>query len=137
MLLNIIGLTTLDTSTSKYFLQTKTKPTCTKVTPLKSTVASATAADGGKMTATHKVKIPLAKELSTQAQTRFILNNLLIGSLVSIGQLCDDDYIALFTKCNVKIIKNGTVIIEGRQDHTNGLWKIPLQQPSLQANNIT
>ena len=52
------------TGASKHFLQPKTKSTCTKVTQLKSTATSTTAADGGKMTATHKVQIPFAKELS-------------------------------------------------------------------------
>ena len=52
-----------DTSASKLFLQPKTNQTCTKVTPLNSTVISTAADDWGNMTATYKAKNVLAKVL--------------------------------------------------------------------------
>ena len=42
------------------------------------------------------------------------------------GQLCDDDCVAIFNKFDVKILKHNRVIITGLRDHTNGLWNIPL-----------
>ena len=48
------------------------------------------------------------------------------GSLLYIGHLCDDDCVALFTKYDVKIYKNGQVIIVGERNATNGLWNTPL-----------
>ena len=47
------------------------------------------------------------------------------GSLVSLGQLCDDDCIAIFTKYHVDILKNNQTIIKGERTD-NGLWSIPL-----------
>jgi len=46
---------------------------------------------------------------------------------MSIGKLCDDDCIALFTKYHVKVIKDGKVVIVSKRNQTNGLiWNIPL-----------
>ena len=42
------------------------------------------------------------------------------------GQLCDDDCVAIFTKYGVKILNHNQVIITGLRDRTDGLWNIPL-----------
>jgi hypothetical protein len=56
-----------------------------------------------------------------------IFYSLKSGSLISIGQTCDDDCVALFTTYNVKIYKNGQVIMVGKRSITNCLcWDIPL-----------
>ena len=76
--------------------------------------------------------VPLAKELSTQAKVRHIFDSLQSGSLISIGQLCDEDCVALFTKYDANIYKDGKVIIVGECNDTNGLWNIPLApKPTL------
>ena len=75
----------------------------------------------------------LAPELSPKAQYVFIFDTLKKGSLVSIGQLCDDDCIALFAKYDLKTINNNKVIINGpRKKH--GLWNISLNKPIKQSN---
>ena len=89
------------------------------------------AADGNKMKATHTVSIPLAPQLSTPASSGFVLNGLTTGSLISISKLCDDDCVALFSKYDVKIIKDGRVIIVGPREKSSGLWTIPFA-PKLQ-----
>ena len=58
-----------------------------------------------------------------------MFDSLKTGSTVSIGQLCDDDYISLFTKYDVKTIKNNKVIINGKRNN-HGLWDIPLKKTS-------
>ena len=78
------------------------------------------------MKATHTVQVPLAPELSSDALQGHELNGLKTGSLVSIGKLCDDDCMTLFTKYYVNIIKNGKVIITGPRNKENNLWDIPL-----------
>ena len=70
--------------------------------------------------------VPLAKELSTKAKVGHIFDGLQSGSLISIGQLCNDDCVALFMKYDIKIFKDGKVIIVGERNDTNGLWDIPL-----------
>ena len=88
------------------------------------------------MKSTHSVQVPLASQLSKSAQHGHVLNGLKTGSLISIGQLCDDDCAAIFTKFNVKIIKDGNIIITGARDSQNGLWTIPLPpKPFLPTSN--
>ena len=85
-------------------------------------------ASGDPMLSQIQGKLPLSKHLSDQAQNAFTLNDLKTGTLVSLAQLCDDDCIAIFSKYDVKILKNDHVIITGAR-MTNGLWSIPLETP--------
>ena len=81
------------------------------------------------MQATQSVKVPLSSHLSPTATTGHVLDGLTTGSLISISKLCDDDCAALFTKYNVHIVKNGSVIIKGQRNN-NGLWHIPFAPKS-------
>jgi hypothetical protein len=83
-------------------------------------------ANGDNIETSRRALVSLAKELSTKAKTGHIFDDLKAGSLISIRQLCDDDCIALFTKYNEKIYKDGKVIIVGQRNNVNGLWHIPL-----------
>ena len=81
--------------------------------------------------------------LSTNAQTALIYPDLNNESLLSIGQFCDDDCWALFTKKNVYIIKDDAVILNGIRNRTDGLWDIQLpdntslhQQNGVTKNNM-
>jgi hypothetical protein len=87
------------------------------------------------MPVTLKGNLPLSPELSPTAQSAFVLNELQTGTLISLAQLCDDDCIVIFTKYNVKILKNDKVIITGTR-MSNGLWSLPLKPPQHQANGI-
>jgi hypothetical protein len=89
-------------------------------------------ATGTLMESSIRATVPLAAALSKKAQTGHIFEDL-TGSLISIGQLCDDDCIALFSKYHVDIIKDGKVIIKGKRNATNGLWNIPLAPKSSPA----
>ena len=55
----------------------------------------------------------------------YSFNNLKSATLISIGQSCADDCIAIFTKYDVKILKDDKILIKGRRT-ANGLWKIPI-----------
>ena len=74
---------------------------------------SAVTASDGELTATTRVNVPMAYELSQVATQGHIMNSLQTGTLISIGQLCDDNCAAIFSKYNCKIFKNGKIIIEG------------------------
>ena len=50
---------------------------------------------------THSMQLRLHPSLSSKAQKAHSFNHLKSGSLLSIGQLCDDDYVAIFTKYNL------------------------------------
>jgi hypothetical protein len=86
-----------------------------------STGPSVRVANGENIETSKHALVPLAKELSTKAKTGHIFDALKSGSLISIGQLCDDECIALFTKYDVKIYKDGKVIIVSQRNDVNGL----------------
>ena len=83
----------------------------------------------------HKFFNPsLALTFSAKVQHACLFKNLKTGLLVSLGQLCDDNYIEILTCYNVKIIKNNKVIITGSRN-TMGLWGFPV--PSRKTKSAT
>ena len=77
-------------------------------------------ADGRVMSPTKKAILPLSHKLTPKARVTFNFDNLQIVALISIGQLCDDDCIAIFSKYDVQIVKHNEIIIKGTQT-INGL----------------
>ena len=80
------------------------------------------------MASTHQAHIQL-KTLSSQEKYAKIFPNL-HSSLISIGQLCDNECIVTFDKQKFIETKNKDIIIEGYWDPTNGSWQFPLHHPS-------
>ena len=93
-------------------------------------------ANGENIETSKRALVPLAKELSTKAKTGHIFDDLKSGSLIFIGQLCDNDCIALFMKYNVKIYKDGKVIIVGQRNDVNGLWNVPLAPKETETPQV-
>jgi hypothetical protein len=93
-------------------------------------------ANSQNIEATKRATVPLAKELSSKAKVGHIFDGLKLGSLLSIGQLCDDNCVALFTKCDVKMCKQGQIIIVGKRNPANGLWTVPIApEPTIHRAN--
>ena len=65
--------------------------------------------------------------LPTNARNAHIVDGLQYN-LVSVGKLCDAGLTAYFSKDLVEIKNETDVVLIGRRDHQNGMWKIPLQQ---------
>jgi hypothetical protein len=78
--------------------------------------------NGENIKTSKRALVPLAKEPLTKAKVGHIFDGLQSGSLISIGQLCDDDCVVLFTKYNVKIYKDGKVIIVGQRKYYPKRW---------------
>jgi hypothetical protein len=93
-------------------------------------------ASGDPMVSTIRGTLPLSPHLSHQAKEAFELDELKTGTLISLSKICDDDCLAIFSKYDVKILKNDQVIITGIRMN-NGLWSVPLKSSSPhQANGI-
>jgi hypothetical protein len=114
-----------DTGATGHCLDTAAEPHCIDIRPT-NTGPLVQVVDGNSVSTHKRATIPLANELSTQAKQGHIFEHPRSGSLISIGQLCDDDCIALLTKHNVEICKNGQAVISGKRNPSNGLWNIPL-----------
>lgn len=90
----------------------------------------------------HAITLPLPSTLKPEAKKAFVLDQLPAGTLLSLGQLCDDDCIAVFTKYDVQILKEGQIIIKGKRT-PSGLWTAATTcaerqetQPDQQVNGI-
>ena len=71
-------------------------------------------------------QLNLHPSLSKQATTAHVFDGLTNASLLSVGQLCDDNCTAIFDKAAMKIVKNGMTIIQGERNNVDGLWDIAL-----------
>ena len=76
-----------------------------------STRPSVRVANGENIETSKRATVPLAKELSDKAKVGHIFDDLQSGSLISIGQLCNDNCVALFMKYDIQIYKDGKVVI--------------------------
>ena len=74
-------------------------------------------ANGDVIAPTSQAKMQVSSEISDEVQHVFMFNDLATGSLLSIGKLCHDNCIALFSKYHLKFLKNNKVIIEGKQNN--------------------
>ena len=63
--------------------------------------------------ASHKATITLHDNISKKASEVLIFPHLRNESLISIGQLCDDDCIIIFTKNKFFVTKNGHCSFQG------------------------
>ena len=59
-----------------------------------------------------------------------ILPALKSSSLVSLGQLCDDQCVVLLSNKDLHVIKDNKIIMQGKRNPTDGLWDIPIAHPS-------
>ena len=67
-------------------------------------------------------------ELSKKAQTTAIFPALTNSSLISIGQLYDDECTVVMNKANIKIIKDNKIILQGSRNKLDGLYDIPIKR---------
>ena len=66
-------------------------------------------------------------QLPLTAREAHLIPGLTHSSLISIGKLCDSGCTAIFDAQQVSIRKNNETPLIGSRDHTNGLWRLPLQ----------
>ena len=76
--------------------------------------------------ATQKGQLPLGNQLSKKAKEAAVLKDLNSASLISFGQLCDDDCQVLLDKYECRVTKNQKLIMQGWRNKNDGLWDIPI-----------
>ena len=86
--------------------------------------------DASTISSDEKGTLPLW-DLSTTAKTAMVLPQFRSLSLVSIGQLCDDNCKVLLTKKKLYAIKEVEIILEGTRNLNNGLWHILIQKKTV------
>ena len=76
------------------------------------------------------------KQLSPKANKAHILPNLRSASLLSMGQLCDDNCVVTLDKQNMFVTKNNEIVLRGKRNKFDGLWDVQLSTEPLKANVI-
>ena len=115
-----------DTSATAHYLHPNALPHCSHISRTTSG-PTVQVANVNVIKPNLRATLKLSNKLSSKAQSAHVFNIITTGSLISMVQLFDDDCIAIFTKFDVKILKNNQVMITGLRDCTNGLWNIPLE----------
>ena len=73
--------------------------------------------------------------MSKEAKDALILPQLKSASLISIGQLCNDDCTVFLNKEQLLAIKNNKIVLKGIRNHHDGLWDIPIQKSTISVKN--
>ena len=142
----ITSKTLPDTAATAHYLHPSTLPHCSHVAH-NTSGPTVQVSNGHIIKTAFRATLQLSSKLSSKSQSTHVFKDITTGSLISMGQLCDDDCVVIFTKSDVNILKHNKVIITVLRDCTNGLWNIPLgpfppttQSPTLsnpnQANGI-
>ena len=90
-----------------------------------------------KPTKSGHLPIPVLPQSATEAH---VFPSLKSASLLSIGQLCDSNCSALFTKKDLTIFDSTNApVLKGQRNETDGLWDVnlPSQQPLEPASSPT
>jgi hypothetical protein len=97
--------------------------------------------NGATMESSHTADLDIP-ELKTAASKAHVLPGMAHHSLLSVGQLCHEDYIVTFQQDTVTICNSeNSKLLSGPQDETTGLCRINLKQtnkhiPDPIANNV-
>ena len=81
------------------------------------------------MSVTHTGHIPVSISLSPHEKNVHVFDVLHSALLASLGQLYDDDCIAIFYNNEINITKNSKIILKEQQNKSDGLCDIPMSKP--------
>jgi hypothetical protein len=70
----------------------------------------------------------LLTDLPQQARKAHILPGLVHNTLISVGQLCDNECSVTFTQDQVMVSKNGKNVMYRSRDPKSRLWRVNLKQ---------
>jgi hypothetical protein len=83
--------------------------------------------NGTTIQSSHTCKLFLT-DLPQQARQAHILPGLVHNSLMSAGQLCDNECSVTFTQDQVTVSRNGKNVMHGSRDPKSRLWRVNLKQ---------
>ena len=80
--------------------------------------------------------IPIDETLSSKATKSMILPELKSASLISMGQLCDDDCLVILSKKKLAVVKNNKIVLQGTRNKKDDLWDIPIYKKNITEANF-
>ena len=127
----------LDSGASKHFFKTSHLQFLRNVQPLEDGPI-AFLPNNTTVKATHKGTFNLHDSISDRASEVLVFPHLTNESLISIGQLCDDNCIVIFTKTKFYVTKNGKFLFQGLRNTKDNLWDLnshPTQHTKNESMN--
>ena len=113
-----------DSGASKHYWRPQDKNCLTNVQPY--TAVAVTLPNSSSITSETKGQLPLSTKLSSKAKEAIVLPQLQSSSLISLGQLCDDNCNIQLNKKELKVYKNNELVMKGFRNQSDGLWDIPI-----------
>lgn len=86
--------------------------------------------------AVKKGYLPISN-LSKRAKEAHIVKEIGTNSLISLGQLCDDNCKIQLDRHSLIVTKNNKIILTGYRNFNDGLYDIPLPTPIPSSNSNT
>ena len=122
-----------DSGASKHYIRDRDKAVLTNI--ISTAGPKILLPDKSVLQATSKGMLPLPT-LSKESCVAHVIPGLKSSSLLSMGQLCDDNCEIQLRKHDMVVRKNNHIILHGTRNTNDGLWDIDLQHP-LHNTEIT
>ena len=90
--------------------------------------------NGTNMMTTQTGLLPLHSSLSQKTQIGSLLKGLNNVSLSLLGQLCNNNCVAVLDKHFLNVYKQGKQILKGSRNWTDGLWDVYVQNNHEKIN---
>ena len=84
--------------------------------------------DSSTISATAVGRLPLPAPLTVSETNTHVFDDLHIASLISLGQICDNDCVAILDKHKIWVIKESKVVMQGHSNPDDGIWGIPIKK---------
>lgn len=98
---------------------------------------SVTLSNNSILKSNEEGRIPLSPLLSSNAKKASIIPGLMSSSLISLGQIVDDNCTIILDKKKLIAIKNKDIVLSGIRNFNDGLWDIPVHKKYISPVNCT
>ena len=119
-----------DSGASKHYLKINDMHVLTHMTDVAKS-RQVTLPNNEKIEITKEGILPLNLKISAEGRKASVLPGLQNTSLLSLGQLCDDDCTIALSKSDMKVYKNNNLILKGIRNITDGLWDVQITPRKL------
>ena len=122
----------LDSGASKHYVRPNDIKCLKDIIPVQSSLVGL---PNNKFSEINRIgTLTLNPDLSHAAQTGHILNDLKSSTLLSAGQLCDDDCTVILKKHEAIVQKNNKTLLQGPRNYRDNLWDIEIPITKLPIN---
>ena len=121
-----------DSGASAHYWREQDKAILQNIHP--DTTVKVTLPNAEPISSTLKGTIPLSSKLTSKAKQATVLPNLHSSSLISLGQLCDDNCKVILDKKELNVYKDEQVLLKGYRNSKDGLWDIPITTDTISSN---